>query len=82
MSSEKKFKRRFTGVVVSDKCDKTAVVLVSRRYKHAKYSKYVHETKKFHAHDESNKAKIGDKVEIIESKPYSKNKKWELLQIL
>ena len=82
MKNETKFKKRFTGTVVSDKCDKTAIVLVGRKYKHPKYSKYIQETKKYHAHDAENRAKVGDKVEIVESRPYSKNKKWELIQVL
>ena len=77
----KKYKRRLSGVVVSDKNEKTIVVNIVRRYKHPKYSKFVHRSKKYHAHDEAGKAKIGDKVTIIESRPYSKLKKWELLTI-
>jgi small subunit ribosomal protein S17 len=73
-----KFKRKLQGTVVSDKQDKTIVVTVERRIKHPKYSKYVTESKKYHAHDNSNSAKIGDVVTIIESRPYSKLKKWEL----
>ena len=78
---EKTFKRRLDGVVVSDKNDKTIIVKSTRRFKHPKYSKYLHENKKFHAHDESNIAKIGDKVEIIESRPRSKQKVWELARV-
>jgi len=77
----KKFKRKLTGTVVSDKSEQTVVVKVVRRYKHGKYSKFLDSTKKFHAHDEKNKAKVGDFVTIIESRPYSKLKKWELLSI-
>lgn len=77
-STEKKFKRKLEGVVVSDKQDKTVVVSVTRKFKHAVYSKFITKSKKYHAHDEGNKASIGDKVIIIESKPYSKLKKWEL----
>ena len=74
-----KIKRKLQGVVVSDKTDKTVIVKVARRFKHPKYSKYVNASKKYHAHDESNSAKTGDVVTIIESRPYSKLKKWELL---
>ena len=66
------------GTVVSDKTDKTVVVKVVRRFKHPIYSKFVNKTKKYHAHDESNTAQIGDVVTIIESRPHSKLKKWEL----
>lgn len=74
-----KFKRKLQGVVVSDKTDKTIVVKVARRFKHPKYSKFVTSSKKYHAHDANNTAKEGDVVTIIESRPYSKLKKWELL---
>ncbi|MBT3235045.1 MAG: 30S ribosomal protein S17 [Bdellovibrionales bacterium] len=74
-------KRKLLGEVVSDKMDKTITVKVVRHFKHAKYSKYIHESKKYHAHDAENKAKLGDKVTIIESRPYSKSKKWELMAI-
>ena len=77
----KKFKRKFDGVVVSNSSDKTVVVNVSRRLKHRKYSKFVNQTKKYHAHDELNSAKEGDLVTIISSKQYSKMKKWELLSV-
>lgn len=64
------------GVVVSDKMDKTVVVSVVRFVKHPKYQKYVKITKKFKAHDENNAAKIGDKVEIKETRPLSKDKRF------
>ena len=78
METKSKFKRTLTGIVVSDKGNKTVVVKVVRRFQHTKYSKFLEITKKYHAHDENNSKKIGDKVTIIESKPYSKLKKWEL----
>jgi small subunit ribosomal protein S17 len=77
----KKFKRKLEGVVVSDANDKTIVVNVVRRFKHPTYHKFVSRSKKYHAHDEANTAKIGNKVVIIESRPYSKLKKWELLKV-
>lgn len=77
--SSKQFKRKLRGLVVSDKADKTIVVKVQRRFKHPIYSKFVNATKKYHAHDENNQAKIGDLVTIIESRPHSKTKKWELI---
>ena len=79
--TKQKFKRKLSGTVVSDKSDKTIVVKVQRRFKHPIYSKFVTKTKKYHAHDADNAAKIGDTVTIIESKPYSKLKKWELVSV-
>lgn len=67
------------GVVVSDKMDKTVVVSVSRFIKHPKYGKYYKVSKKYKAHDEENKYKIGDKVEIIETRPISKDKKFKVV---
>jgi len=82
MENLKNFKRKLEGVVVSCKNSKTVVVSTTRKFKHAKYSKFIKETKKFHAHDVASLAKLGDKVMIIESKPYSKLKKWELVKVL
>ena len=67
------------GVVVSDKMDKTVVVSVSRFIKHPKYGKYYTVSKKYKAHDEDNKFKTGDKVEIIETRPISKDKKFKVI---
>ena len=75
----KAYKRKLEGVVCSSKSDKTIVVNVVRRYKHPKYSKFVNFSKKYHAHDSTNKYNVGDTVTIIESKAYSKLKKWEVL---
>ena len=77
----KAYKRKLDGVVVSAKPNKTAIVSVARKMKDATYSKFINKTKKFHVHDEKNAAKEGDKVTIIESRPYSKLKKWELFEI-
>lgn len=77
----KKFKKTLEGIVVSSKNDKTIVVNVERRFKDSVYSKFVSKSKKYHAHDESNTAKEGDLVTIIESRPHSKLKKWELLKV-
>lgn len=79
--TSKKFKRKLRGTVVSDATDKTIVVKVQRRFKHPIYSKFVNKTKKYHAHDEANTAKVGDVVTIIESRPHSKLKKWELVSV-
>ena len=72
-------KKILKGVVVSDKPNKTVTVLVERKYQHPVLKKVVKVRKKFNAHDEKNKFKNGDKVSIIESKPYSKNKKYEVM---
>ena len=69
------------GIVVSDKMDKTIVVSVSRFIKHPKYGKYYQRNKKYKAHDEDNKYKIGDKVEIIETRPISKDKKFKVIPL-
>jgi len=71
-----------TGVVVSDKMDKTVVVLVNRLVKHPVYKKYIRRRAKFMAHDEQNSARMGDTVEIIESRPLSRFKRWRLTRIL
>jgi small subunit ribosomal protein S17 len=70
------------GVVVSDKMDKTVVVKVDRITKHPVYNKYIRRSAKYKAHDESNTCKIGDRVQIIESRPLSKDKCWKVRQIL
>ncbi|MBC8303816.1 MAG: 30S ribosomal protein S17 [Pelagibacterales bacterium] len=72
-------KKILTGIVVSDKPNKTITVLVERKYQHPVLKKIVKAKKKYNAHDENNKFKSGDKVSIIESKPYSKNKKFEVI---
>lgn len=71
-----------TGVVVSDKMDKTIVVKVERQYKHPLYKKIVRRHNKFKAHDENNECKMGDVVLISEHKPISKHKKWILTKII
>jgi len=71
-----------TGIVTSNKMDKTIVVLVERKFKHAKYGKFIKKTKKFSAHDETNDCNIGDTVRIMETKPLSKNKCWRLVEII
>lgn len=71
-----------TGIVVSDKMDKTIVVKVERQYKHPLYKKIVRKHKKFKAHDEKNECNIGDMVLIQESRPISRDKKWVLSKII
>ena len=75
-------KKVLTGIVVSDKPDKTITVLIERRYSHPVLKKIVKVKKKYNAHDENNKYKNGDKVTIIESKPYSKNKRFQVMENL
>ncbi len=72
-------KKILNGIVVSDKPNKTVTVLVERKYQHPLLKKVMKARKKYNAHDEENKFKVGDKVSIIESKPYSKNKKFEVI---
>ena len=72
-------KKILNGKVIKDQNDKTIVVLVKRRYSHPFFGKVINSSKKYHAHDEKNKFKIGDIVKIIESKPFSKKKKWEVI---
>jgi small subunit ribosomal protein S17 len=70
------------GLVVSDRADKTIVVRVERRTTHGLYSKTVIRSKKYHAHDESNDARVGDRVRIVETRPLSKLKRWRLAEIV
>ncbi|MFC3492023.1 MULTISPECIES: 30S ribosomal protein S17 [Glycomyces] len=70
------------GFVVGDKMDKTAVVEVEDRKKHALYGKVVKSNKKYKAHDEANEAGIGDRVSIMETRPLSKTKRWRIVEIL
>jgi small subunit ribosomal protein S17 len=77
-----KFKRTLSGEVVSDKSSKTVVVRVERKTMHPKYSKFVTTSKKYHVHDEKEQACVGNVVTIIESKPHSKLKRWELVSIV
>jgi len=78
----KKKGRLFKGVIVSDKMDKTVTVLVNRYRKHPKYKKRYKISKKYKAHDEKNKFKTGDKVVIQETRPISKDKKWEVKDLI
>ncbi|MFN4033290.1 MAG: 30S ribosomal protein S17 [Fimbriimonadales bacterium] len=70
------------GVVVSDKMDKTVVVAVMRSYRHPVYRKTIRRTKKYMAHDEQNACRVGDRVEIVETRPLSRHKRWRVRQIL
>ena len=73
-------KKILTGIIVSDKPNKTVTVLVERKYQHPVLKKVLKVRKKYNAHDENNKFKNGDKVSIIESKPFSKNKKFQVVE--
>ena len=73
-------KKILTGIVVSDKPNKTVTVMVERKFSHPVLKKVIRVKKKYNAHDENNKFKTGDKVSIIESKPFSKNKKFQVME--
>ena len=75
-------KREVVGTVVSNKMDKTVVVLVERLVKHRLYKKYIKRRAKFAAHDGSNSCQIGDKVQIMESRPLSRTKRWRVSKIV
>ena len=75
-------KRQMTGMVFSNKMDKTVIVMVERLVKHKLYHKYIKRRSKFAAHDENNACHIGDKVVITESRPLSRNKRWRVNKIL
>ena len=77
-----KGKKIYTGLVVSDKMDKTIVVSIENKNLHPLYKKYVLKTKKIKAHDEKNDANTGDTVRVIQSSPISKEKCWQLLEIV
>lgn len=80
--SDRKNRKQRTGVVVSNRMQKSITVLVERKLKHPLYGKFVKMSKKFMAHDENNDSNIGDKVLIMETRPLSKNKRWRLVQIV
>lgn len=81
MAEAEKLVRTLTGKVVSDKMDKSIVVLIERRVKHPVYGKYVSKSTKIKAHDENNDCSQGDTVTIAESRPLSKTKSWTLVKI-
>lgn len=82
MSEKTKVVRALVGRVVSDKMEKTVTVLVESRVKHPVYGKVIVRSKKYHAHNETNEAKAGDLVEIVESRPISKTKSWVVSKLL
>ncbi len=73
-------KKILNGKVIRDQNDKTITVLIKRKYRHPFFGKVMTSSKKYHVHDEKNEHKIGDEVKIIESRPISKTKKWEVLK--
>lgn len=75
-------KKNYIGKVVSDKMDKTVVVAITRTFQHPLYKKTVRKITKLKAHDEENKCKVGDIVQIMESRPISKEKRWRVIKIL
>jgi small subunit ribosomal protein S17 len=75
-------KREYRGVVVSDAMDKTVVVRVDTVKAHPRYKKVVRRSKRYHAHDERNEAKVGDVVRIVESRPLSKTKSWRMVEVV
>lgn len=79
---ERNLRKIRTGVVSSNKMDKTVTVAVERKVKHPIYGKFVKKTSSFHAHDEKNECSIGDKVKIMETRPLSKTKRWRLVEIV
>lgn len=83
ISSSKRGQRKIrTGVVVGDKMDKTVVVEVSRTVLHPVYKKYVRRRKRFMAHDEENRCRVGDEVMIVETRPISRHKNWRVRKVL
>jgi len=81
-AEQARFKRKLSGRVTSDKMDKTVVVEVVRLAPHAVYKKYVRSRTRFKAHDENNECKVGDRVEIIEHRPLSHEKRWKVVRII
>ena len=81
-SAERNLRKTRTGVVRSNKMDKTITVTVERRVKHPIYGKFVKKTTSFHAHDEKNECTVGDIVKIMETRPVSKTKRWRLVEVI
>ena len=79
---ERNLRKTLVGVVTSDKMDKTVVVTIKDRVKHPLYNKIVDKSVKYKAHDENNECGVGDKVQIMECRPYSKDKRWRVVEII
>lgn len=82
MAEERALRKTRVGIVVSDKMDKTIVVAIKDHVKHPTYGKIIKRTTKIHAHDENNECGIGDTVELMETRPLSKTKRWRLVQVI
>lgn len=82
MSNERNSRKVRQGVVVSAGADKTCVVMVQERKRHPLYGKMITQSSKFHAHDEQNTAEVGDVVQIMETRPVSKLKRWRLVEVV
>lgn len=80
--SERGNRKNQVGIVVSNKMQKTVVVKVSHLVKHSEYNKYIKRSVKYKAHDENNECNVGDRVQIVETRPLSKDKRWSVKQIL
>ena len=79
---ERNLRKTRVGIVTSDKMDKTVVVTIKNRVRHPLYNKIVNDTVKYKAHDENNECGVGDKVLIMECRPYSKDKRWRVAEII
>ena len=75
-------KKEIYGIVISDKMNKTIIVAVKKQISHKKYKKFINKTNKYYAHDNFNECKIGDKVKIQETRPLSKNKRWNMIELI
>ncbi len=82
MSEERNMRKTRTGIVVSDKMDKTVVIAIKDNVRHPLYGKIIKRTSKIHAHDENNICGIGDKVTVMETRPLSKTKRWRVVEIV
>ena len=82
MSESNSVERVLTGKVISNSRDKTIAVLIERRVRHPIYKKYIKRSTKVHAHDEKNECSLGDVVRVSESKPFSKTKNWNLIEVI
>ena len=82
MTEERNLRKTRVGYVVSDKMDKTVVIAIEDNVKHPVYGKIIKRTLKVHAHDEENACGIGDKVEIMETRPLSKTKRWRIVRVI
>ncbi len=82
MSERSTLKKTKIGTVVSNKMEKSIVVLVNRKVQHPLYKKYITKSTKFMAHDDKNECQVGDRVKIVESRPLSRRKRWRLMEVL